>query len=121
MSESLRRAWRTKRQRLPIGSTRKDAHGYVLVKVVEGAGRWRKQHHLVMEKMIGRPLRRGEVVHHINGVKDDNAPENLYLCDDNSEHMRIEASLAEVFRELLAAGSARFNRETGRYEGVLQR
>src|SRR3990167_4319332 len=50
------------------------------------------EHRLVIEKNIGRFLKPEEVVHHINGVKDDNRISNLMFFQKSSEHSKHEFS-----------------------------
>jgi hypothetical protein len=70
------------------GATRHTTHGYVDEK---RAGRWHRQHRLVMEDHIGRPLRKDEEVHHLNGVRDDNRLANLELWSKSHPYgQRVE-------------------------------
>jgi hypothetical protein len=51
------------------------------------------EHTIVMEKMLGRPLANGEVIHHCNGDKSDNRPYNLRLFTSHSEHSKHHAKM----------------------------
>lgn len=48
------------------------------------------QHRLVWEQINGRFLRNEEVVHHVNGIRDDNRPENLVALT-KSAHCKSHA------------------------------
>jgi hypothetical protein len=49
------------------------------------------EHRLVAEEKAGRPLTRSERVHHLNGIKDDNRPENIVVLPTQSAHMKLHS------------------------------
>ena len=75
--------------------------GYIHIRV---NGKYIKRSRIVMEYIIGRKLKKGEVVHH-KGInhpisskenKLDDTEENLQLCNSGSEHRKIHCELNKM-------------------------
>jgi hypothetical protein len=72
------------------GGRKKHSGGYILVFYPTHPFATKKyvfEHRLIMEKHLGRYIKPKEIVHHKNGIKDDNRIENLELFSSRSQHM----------------------------------
>lgn len=63
-------------------------------KHVRDGGRVVTRARLIVERVLGRPLRRGEVVHHIDGDQTNDVKSNLLVCD-RSYHMFLHIRMLE--------------------------
>ncbi len=93
---------------------RKDVYrGYQVAGHVNGVRVF--EHTQIMEQAIGRKLKKGESVHHIDCNKSNNSLENLHLCRSVSEHRSIHHSLNALAGQLFSRGLVQFDKETGSY------
>jgi hypothetical protein len=70
----------------PYGSGHLNHSGYI---IHANNGNDDRQHVMIAEKALGRKLPKGAVVHHVNGIRHDNRPENLVVCPDSAYHNLI--------------------------------
>ena len=48
----------------------------------------RHEHRIIAEQILGRELKPGEIVHHIDGDKRNNDPGNIMVFSSQSEHIK---------------------------------
>lgn len=72
-----------------------------------------REHRVVMEQKLGRPLQRGEVVHHIDGNRANNHPDNLEVYANNALH--LAETLAGQRPNWTEEGWARLHAKRHRY------
>ena len=80
--------------------------GYVDVIGVVGRGRHRLEHTLIVERVLGRKLPAGAVIHHVDGNRTNNANSNLVVLASQSEHTELHRRL----RVLRAGGNPHTDR-----------
>lgn len=87
-----------------LGSRQIDKTGYVLlyIKGNKRQGRYVREHRFVMEQILGRDLSKNEFVHHKNGDRQDNRPENLELWTKHHPAGTRVKDLLLWAREILA-------------------
>ena len=99
---------------MPTGKVIEYGGGYTITKVPKGtpggkmygcrAGRWMLTHRFVMQQKLGRTLEKHERVHHVNGIRSDNRPENLELWQfSHPSGIRKLDAVKDAIRELPVA------------------
>ena len=74
--------------KIPLMPGRKRiSNGNAYHRVFDKDGKEYPEHRLMIELVLNRKLRRGEVVHHVNGLIQDNRFENLCLFEKEKYHL----------------------------------
>ena len=73
------------------------------------------EHRENAEIKLGRKLKDGEIVHHIDGNKRNNELYNLCVLENAIEHKKLHAQLEEIARELFIMNIIKFDENKKEY------
>jgi len=70
------------------------SHGYIKIFMPDNPMADKRgevyEHRLVMSQLLNRPLKKWEIVHHIDGTRANNSPGNLKIFPDSNSHQVVD-------------------------------
>ena len=89
----------------PAGTGHITPLGYRTFRLPDHPNAWKDgrvpEHVMVMAEVLGRPIKKGEKIHHRNGIRTDNRPENLELWAKSHPKGQRISDQVEWAKELL--------------------
>ncbi len=85
-----------KRKKIDYERITKDGYKEVYAGTRNGRNYYRSEHVLIVEKVLGRHLKKNELVHHINGDGLDNRNSNLLVCD-RGYHSWLHKKMCDLY------------------------
>ena len=70
--------------------------GYIIIGKMWEMKSFLSEYRVKMAIHLGRPLKKGEIVHHKNKDHSDNKIENLIVCKDRLEHQKFHISQSTI-------------------------
>lgn len=101
-----------------LGMKRKNNRGFTYntgYKMIYKEGMPMKEHRDIMARIVGRSLKKGEVVHHVDGDRANNDIRNLDLLPSQKAHMLAESSLNGLVKDLMDSGILGYSKQRQEY------